>query len=93
MAVQAIGGVSSPAAVAPTRAAAPAGTAARSADSTVVVSRITRTNPDGSTTTTVTYADGHTETETTPAKPGSAQASSAAGEDGQGRVTSVNLLA
>lgn len=36
-----------------------------SAASTIVVSKVTVTNPDGSTTTIITYADGHTETETT----------------------------
>jgi hypothetical protein len=37
-------------------------------DSSLVISRVTRTKDDGSTVTTITYADGHTETETTPPK-------------------------
>ena len=45
---------------------------ATSSLSTVVVSKRTVTNSDGSITTIITYADGHTETETTPAKQSSA---------------------
>jgi hypothetical protein len=90
MAVQPIGGVSAPATTAPTSATAPADAARRaepeSKDSTIVISKITKTNPDGSTTTTITYADGHTKLETTPAK-------FAATEGGEGRVTAVDILA
>ncbi|WP_395021970.1 hypothetical protein [Dongia sp.] len=53
--------------------------------STIIISRVTVTNPDGSTTTTVTYADGHTKIETTPPK--------FAAAEGEGRVTAVDILA
>ena len=42
--------------------------APESKDSTVVISRVTRTKDDGSTETIITYADGHTKIETTPPK-------------------------
>jgi hypothetical protein len=95
MAVQAIGGISATAYTATAGAAASAG-AARGAepdsrDSTVVISRITKTDPDGSTTTTITYADGHTKVETTPPKFSAAEGDS--GTQGEGRVTAVDLLA
>jgi len=57
---------------------------ATSSLSTIVVSKRTVTNSDGSTTTIITYADGHTETETTPAKQSSAGsgAGNAGGQSG-----------
>jgi hypothetical protein len=87
MAVQPIGGVA--ARTAPTGATAPAGAARRagveSKDSTIVISKVTKTNADGSTITTITYADGHTKIETTPPKYAATQ--------GEGRVTAVDILA
>lgn len=89
MAVQSIGGVSAATYTAPTGAPAPADTARRAdpeaKDSTIVISKITKTNPDGSTVTTITYADGHTKVETTPPK--------YAVTEGEGRVTAVDILA
>jgi hypothetical protein len=77
MAIQAIGAVSStPAAAvnqtaggtAPKQAARSGGVqAGGGANSTIVVSKTTKVNADGSVTTTTTYADGHVETQTTPA--------------------------
>jgi hypothetical protein len=58
--------------------------------STIVISRVTVTNPDGSTTTTITYADGHTKVETTPPKFAAGTEKAA---EGQGRVTAVDILA
>jgi hypothetical protein len=101
MAVQSIGGVSAAATVAPTGSAAPSDATRRAeADnkaSTVVISRVTRTRDDGATVTTITYADGHTKIETTPAK-FSATDAQAAGQSqnqggGEGRVTGVDILA
>jgi hypothetical protein len=92
MAIQAIGATSTLGATPSAAQTAKSGSAAERTDpaaSTLVISRVTVTNPDGSTTTTITYADGHTETETTPAKAGAAQNAA----DGQGgKVTAVNLL-
>jgi hypothetical protein len=105
MAVQSIGGVSATAAVAPTGGAAPTDAARRAAadnkDSTIVVSRVTRTRDDGSTVTTITYADGHTKVETTPPKFSAAEAQAAGQGQGQSqnqgggeaRVTAVDILA
>jgi hypothetical protein len=94
MAIQAIGGVSAATTPAPTSATAPADAARRaepeSKDSIIVISKVTKTNPDGSTVTTITYADGHTKIETTPAK----YAAIATGTEGaEGRVTAVDILA
>jgi hypothetical protein len=90
MAVQPIGGASAAVYAAPTGAPASADATRRgepeAKDSTIVISKITKTNPDGSTTTTITYADGHTKVETTPATQAAAQA-------GEGRVTAVDILA
>ena len=68
-----------------------------SAASTIVVGKVTVTNPDGSTTTIITYADGHTETETVPATQVRQSAPSSAPPSG-GRATGatgqlVDLLA
>src|SRR5687768_1493236 len=99
MAIQAIGGVSAAATPAPTGATAPADGARRAEpenkDSTIVISKITKTDPDGSTVTTITYADGHTKVETTPPKfaAGEAQGSPNGSEAGEGRVTAVDILA
>ncbi|HVO02322.1 MAG TPA: hypothetical protein VMT54_08980 [Candidatus Cybelea sp.] len=76
MAINAVGAASAVAAI-PTRAvhaaAKTAGVGDRvgSAASTIAISKVTTTNPDGSTTTVTTYADGHTKTTTSPPKPGS----------------------
>lgn len=100
MAVQAIGGVTSTGTAAPTGAAAPSAATQRAEaqskdstakDSTVVISKVTRTNPDGSTVTTITYADGHTKVETTPPK--FAATDSQGQNQGEGRVTAVDILA
>jgi hypothetical protein len=93
MAIQAVGGTAAISGAIPVSSTAQANAAggvksADSAASTVVISRVTVTNSDGSTTTTITYADGHTETETTPPQPGAERAAS-----GESRVTAVNLLA
>jgi hypothetical protein len=99
LAVQAIGGVSAASATAPTGASAPAEAARRAEadnkDSTIVISRVTRTRDDGSTVTTITYADGHTKIETTPAKYSATgtQAPAANGIAGGDRVTAVDILA
>jgi hypothetical protein len=48
---------------------ASAGAAAKSgggSDSTTVISQTTKVNADGSVTTTITYADGHVDSQTTP---------------------------
>ena len=95
MAVLAIGGVSAPTIAAPAGATAPADATRQSKDSTskdstIVISKVTTTDPDGSTTTTITYADGHTKVETTPPKYAAADSS---GTPGEGRVTAVDLLA
>jgi hypothetical protein len=64
-----------------------------------VISRVTRTRDDGSTVTTITYADGHTKVETTPPKfsteedTGGANEPAATGAEGDGRVTAVDILA
>jgi hypothetical protein len=97
MAVSAIGGVSSTAYATPAGGTAPADGARRagdpeSKDSTIVISKITKTNPDGSTTTTIAYADGHTKVEITPPKQGVAETQGARIEEG-GRVTAVDILA
>ena len=93
MAVSAIGGISSTIQAAPAGSTAPAEGARRTApeskDSTIVISKVTKTNPDGSTTTTITYADGHTKVETTPPK----QGATAGGNEGESRVTAVDILA
>jgi hypothetical protein len=104
MAIQAIG-TATALTLSPAQPAKAGGTVepADSAASTVVISRVTVTNSDGSTTTTITYADGHTETETTPAKQsangqssGSSGSQSGDQSDSQSgsesRVTAVNLL-
>jgi hypothetical protein len=99
MAIQAIGGVSAATTAAPASATAPADSSRRGAleakDSTIVISKITKTNPDGSTVTTITYADGHTKVETTPPKfaAGEAQGARNGFEAGEGRVTAVDILA
>ena len=94
MAVQAIGGTTAAASIVPTATAKPGdATRARAPqekDSTIVVSTVTKTNPDGSTVTTITYADGHTKVETTPPK---YAATEATGIEEGGRVTAVDLLA
>lgn len=66
-----------------------------SAVSSIVVSKVTVTNPDGSTTTIITYADGHTETETTPAKQSQKAATPQARPSGANGKTGqlVDLLA
>ncbi len=79
MAVQAVGGVGASGSIVPVNIndveRVGAGAAARraqagagdsSSHATIVISKVTRTKDDGSTVTTITYADGHTETETTP---------------------------
>jgi hypothetical protein len=108
MAIQAIG-TATALTLSPTQTAKAGGAVeqADSAASTVVISRVTVTNSDGSTTTTITYADGHTETETTPAKQsasgqsGGQSSGSSGGQSGgqsdsqsgsESRVTAVNLL-
>ena len=101
MAVQPIGGISSVANPAPTGATAPADATRRaepeSKDSTIVISKVTRTRDDGSTVTMVTYADGHIKIETTPPNfftteaQGAAQSQNQGG--GEGRVTAVDILA
>jgi len=99
MAVQPIGGVSSVAYPAPTGATAPADAARRaepeSKDSIIVISKVTKTNPDGSTVTTITYADGHTKIETTPPVFAATETKATANgfEAGEGRVTAVDILA
>jgi hypothetical protein len=96
MAVQSIGGVSATPTVAPTGATAPADATHRadpqSKDSTVVISKITKTKDDGSTVTTTTYADGHTKIETTPPKVTPTELNAKGSEQG-GRVTAVDILA
>ena len=99
MAVSSIGSTHSAAHVNPvTRSVRPTPQSS-SAASSIVVSKVTVTNPDGSTTTIITYADGHTETETTPASrsrqssAGTAAASPRGGQ-GSGRTGQVvDLLA
>jgi hypothetical protein len=100
MAVAAIGNVAGAAYAAPagtTANAARPGGAPDSKDSTIVISRVTKTNQDGSTTTTITYADGHTKVETTPPKfsAGESTGGQANGSqnEGDGRVTAVDILA
>ena len=96
MAVQPIGGVSAATYPAPAGASAPADATRRadpqSKDSTVVISRVTRTKDDGSTVTTTTYADGHTKIETTPPKVTPTELNAKGSEQG-GRVTAVDILA
>jgi len=107
MAVQAIGGVSSTAYTAPFSGAEPPESARRAQadaearNATIVISRVTRTRDDGSTVTTITYADGHTKIETTPPKFSATedQDSTAGGPEADGiypdggRVTAVDILA
>jgi hypothetical protein len=99
LAVQSIGGVSAASAIAPTGAKAPAEATRRAEadnkDSTIVISRVTRSKADGATVTTITYADGHTRIETTPAKYSATegQATEANGIAGGDRVTAVDILA
>ncbi|MDQ7250753.1 hypothetical protein [Dongia sedimenti] len=94
MAIQAIGGVTSTGPAAPTGAAGPSAATqraeAQSKDSTIVIGKVTRTNPDGSTVTTITYADGHTRIETTPPK--FAATDSQGQSQAEGRVTAVDIL-
>jgi hypothetical protein len=94
MAIPAVGGVSAATTAAPTGATAPADATrradAQSKDSTIVISKVTTTKPDGSTITTITYADGHTKIETTPP---TYAATANGSETGDGRVTAVDLLA
>jgi hypothetical protein len=101
MAVQPVGGVSVAPTAAPTGASASADAARRAdpqskdstaKDSTVVISRITKTKDDGSTVTTTTYADGHTKIETTPPKVTPTELNAKGSEQG-GRVTAVDILA
>jgi len=67
MAVSSVGSTSFAAQVKPVARSVAPTPQSSSAASSIVVSKVTVTNPDGSTTTIITYADGHTETETTPA--------------------------
>ncbi|GAB2176915.1 hypothetical protein [Dongia sp. agr-C8] len=93
MTIQAIGAGAALNATAPAAQTAKPGSAAERTDptaSTIIISRVTVTNPDGSTTTTITYADGHTKIETTPPK---FAAGSYNGAEGEGRVTAVDILA
>jgi hypothetical protein len=117
MAIEAIGGVSGTANTAAiNRAEEPSGAArapeskdSTAKDSTVVISRVTRTKDDGSTETITTYADGHTKIETTPPKFSAAESQGGQGygtggdtgpgggqaqlRPGEGRVTAVDILA
>ena len=103
MAIEAIGGVSGTANTASinrTEESSGAARAPESKDSTVVISRVTRTKDDGSTETIITYADGHTKIETTPPKFSAAESNGAPAKDdqaklspGEGRVTAVDILA
>lgn len=99
MAVQPIGGVSGTATTAPTGATAPADAARRAEadnkNSVIVISKVTKTHPDGSTVTTITYADGHTKVETTPPQFAAADSKGTPNgfEAGEGRVTAVDILA
>jgi len=103
MAIEAIGGVSGTANTASiNRAEEPSGAARarapESKDSTVVISRVTRTKDDGSTETIITYADGHKKIETTPPKfsadsDGAATDAQASLRPGESRVTAVDILA
>jgi len=99
MAVQPIGGVAGAAYPAPSGATAPTDATRRAEleakdstakDSTIVISKVTREKPDGSTVTTITYADGHTRIETTPPKFATEDSK---GQQGDGRVTAVDILA
>ena len=93
MAVSSISGATA-AAYPQAGAAEPTGATRRadsdSKDSTIVISKITKTNPDGSTVTTITYEDGHTKTETTLPKFASNESK---GTQGEARVTAVDILA
>ena len=104
MAVSAIGGVAAATPAAQTGATAPADATRRAdpqskdstaQDSTIVISRVTRTKDDGSTVTTITYADGHTKLETTPPKFTATELQGAEGKGsaGGGQVTAVDILA
>jgi hypothetical protein len=57
-----------------------------------ISNQITATNPDGSTTTTITYADGTTATTTQPAAPGQANAKSNANQPVRGGQQAVGGL-
>ena len=97
MAIQPVGGVpaatyGTPSGAAPTDATRRGELEARDStakDSTIVISKVTREKPDGSTVTTITYADGHTKVETTPPKFATEDAK---GLQGEGRVTAVDIL-
>jgi len=96
MAVSSIGSTYSASLVTPVAKSVGTTPQSNSAASTIVVSKVTVTNPDGSTTTIITYADGHTDTETTraaPRQPSSAGPASAPPSSGGGRGQLVNLLA
>jgi len=98
MAIEAVGAATFSGAIPASTGTAKAGSPAsetQAAAATTVISKVTVTKPDGSTITTITYADGHTETETTPAKQsaGAAEPASDGSANAQGRVTAVNLLA
>lgn len=67
MAISSVGSAYSAAQVKPVARSVGPTPQSSSAASSIVVSKVTVTNPDGSTTTIITYADGHTDTETTPA--------------------------
>jgi len=87
MALQAVGPVSTASSVSRfglTPAGKSVGVTAQATSSlsTIVVSKRTVTNSDGSTTTIITYADGHTETETIPAKQSSAGGNSGGNTSG-----------
>ena len=94
MAISSIGASSASQVTPVTRAFSPT-PQSNSAASSIVVSKVTFTNPDGSTTTIITYADGHTETETTAASQNrQLSANAASRQAGSGGATGqlVNLL-
>ncbi len=96
MAISAVGSTYSASQVTPVARSVAPTAQSTSATSTIVVSKVTITNPDGSTTTIITYADGHTDTETTRAttrQSSSAATAAAPPSDGSGRGQLVNLLA
>jgi hypothetical protein len=92
MAIQAVGAASVLATPPSSRTARTGGTQpnANTADANVVVSKVTRVNADGSVTTITTYADGHTETQTTPATQAAAAQPNANGAAPRG--SNLNLL-